>query len=96
LDLLKNALRSWFDHTTVVAEDDPQIHMFETLHQRKLIRMKTLPAVGCEAFAHHAYTLAEYHVGRVYSHARVVSAECREHGANSAIYLPERTAFGAK
>jgi 6-pyruvoyltetrahydropterin/6-carboxytetrahydropterin synthase len=93
LDPLKKALQHWYDHTTVVAEDDPAIGHFVRLNDAALIKLRRMPAVGCEAFAQHAYTLAEYHIGKIAPHARVISTEVREHGANSAIYVPAHRGF---
>ena len=88
-------IRAWlhetFDHTVLVAEDDPEIAEFRHMAERNLIDLRVLPAVGCEAIARLAY----YHVdafareqtgGRVW----LESAEVREHSANSAIYQADR------
>jgi 6-pyruvoyltetrahydropterin/6-carboxytetrahydropterin synthase len=96
LDPLKNSLRHWFDHTTVVALDDPERRHFIDLHNAGLIKMRELADVGCEAFAKHAYELADHHISREFPHARVISAEVREHGANSAIYIPTHRGFGSR
>jgi 6-pyruvoyltetrahydropterin/6-carboxytetrahydropterin synthase len=87
LDTLKKSLKHWFDHTTVVAFDDPAFQHFKGLHDKGIIDMRGMTNVGCEAFAHHAFMLAEHHCKIQFPHVRVVSAEVREHGANSAIYL---------
>jgi 6-pyruvoyltetrahydropterin/6-carboxytetrahydropterin synthase len=84
-------LRAWlhqmFDHTTLVAEDDPQRAEFERLAEHRLADLRILPAVGCEAFAKLAFEHAQGFVaaeteGRVW----VESTEVREHAGNSAIY----------
>jgi 6-pyruvoyltetrahydropterin/6-carboxytetrahydropterin synthase len=90
---LKDRLTYWFDHTTVVADDDPLRAEFIRLHNYGAVDMRTMENVGCEAFAAFAHRLARDAVvaagqeGRV----RVVSAEVREHGANSAIYIEDLT-----
>lgn len=87
---LKQALEFWFDHKLVVAEDDPDIAHFKWLNEvpHKLAQVVVLPNVGCEAFAEHAFRLAEAIVndGRV----RIKSVRCAEHAGNSAIYTEER------
>ena len=47
-----------FDHTTLVAEDDPQLEAFKKLAEIKggyknlgVIDLRIVPAVGCEKFA---------------------------------------------
>lgn len=96
LDDLKTSLRHWFDHTTVIGLDDPAFETFVELHNAGLCQMRALPQVGCEAFARHAYELAVHHCHRQFPHVRVVSAEVREHGANSAVYIPSAILFGER
>lgn len=96
LDELKNTLRYWFDHTTVIAADDPAREHFVKLETAGLIEMRILERVGCEAFAQHAYTLAAILVNKKFPHARVVSCEVKEHGANSAVYQPDPLPFGER
>lgn len=84
-------LRAWlhemFDHTTLVAHDDPKLAMFEALAREDLTDLRILPAVGCEGlaklvFEHAAWMIADETGGRVW----VDSVEVREHGGNAAIY----------
>lgn len=82
---LKVMLQQAFDHKLLVAQDDPQLDNICAL-SAFVADVLVLPAVGCEAFAQQAYHMAMsvIDVDRV----RVVSVECAEHGANSAIYMP--------
>lgn len=82
---LRQYLEDTFDHTLVVAEDDPCKDDLCMLAGLGLADVAVLPAVGCEAFARLVWTKARalYASPRL----RVVSVECREHGANSAIYI---------
>ena len=84
-------VRSWlhdmFDHTLIVAEDDPERAALERLAAAGLADVRVLPAVGCEALAHLVYLRVNEMVdkqteGRVW----VDSVEVREHGGNSALY----------
>ena len=84
-------IRAWlhemFDHTLIVAEDDPEIVQLRELGNRGLASVRVLPAVGCEAVAKfvHGYVSTYVHResgGRVW----LESVEVREHGGNSAIY----------
>jgi 6-pyruvoyltetrahydropterin/6-carboxytetrahydropterin synthase len=84
-------IRAWlhemFDHTLIVAADDPEIAQLRELGHRGLASVRVLPAVGCEAVAKfvHDHVSAYVHKengGRVW----LESVEVREHGGNSAIY----------
>jgi 6-pyruvoyltetrahydropterin/6-carboxytetrahydropterin synthase len=76
-----------FDHTTLIAYDDPYLHLFEQMDAQGTVQLRVLPAVGAEKFAEFVYNKVNDFVqieteGRV----RVVSVEAREHEKNSAIY----------
>jgi 6-pyruvoyltetrahydropterin/6-carboxytetrahydropterin synthase len=90
LKALKNHLETFFDHKTVVAEDDPYLSELQNLHRLGVLDLVVLPATGCEAFAAHAYVLAMDILKRdgFYPRCRVVEVEVAEHGANSGIFIP--------
>ena len=87
-----------FDHTLVVAEDDPKLEMFKQMaefglqDQGGVCDLRIVPAVGCEMFAKMAYDkMAELLASGnmrypVNPTVRIKSVEVFEHGANSAIY----------
>lgn len=84
-------VRAWlhemFDHTLLVAADDPERERLEALGRHGLADVRVVPAVGCEATARlvHARVsgmVRELSSGRVW----LESVEVREHGGNSAIY----------
>ena len=87
-----------FDHTLVVAEDDPKLEMFKQMAELGLqdkggvCDLRIVPAVGCEMFAKIAYDkMAELLASGNMNYpinpsVRVKSVEVFEHGANSAIY----------
>ena len=84
---VKAWLKDLFDHTMLVAQDDPELARFEALHRDGLVNLRVLPAVGCEAtakhvFGHVAAFIHEETKGRVW----LESVEVKEHGGNSAIY----------
>lgn len=88
LKSFRQLLEHTFDHTMLVAKDDPYIHNIAELGASGLARIVVVDATGAEAFAKLVYTRAEVwladngHKPR----CRVLSVEVREHGANSAIY----------
>lgn len=90
LKKLKELLQENFDHKTVVAFDDPQRSLIIQL-DGIIADVVEVYAVGCEQFAKLASTLAHEVLEEAgyLPRVRVHSVECREHGANSAIYLPE-------
>ena len=91
LKSLKGILEDTFDHKLLVAEDDPEIAQLRQLGDSGLAQVVVLPAVGCEAFAHMVYEVAEQwladagYAPRVRMHLVTI----REHGANSATYMGE-------
>jgi len=84
LGTLKKFLKEMFDHTTVVAFDDPEVKVFEDLNNKNLVDLRLLENVGCEAFAETVFNFcsAEYDNDRV----KVKSVRVFEHGANSAVF----------
>ena len=78
-----------FDHTCLVAEDDPGIGGFKTMDALGVIQLRILPAVGAEKFAEYLYNklnpfIQEETEGRV----KIVKVEFFENERNSAIYEP--------
>ena len=76
-----------FDHTTIVATDDPGIGGFRTMNELGIIQLRELEAVGAEQFAKYIYDKLNTFVqeetdGRV----SVVRVEFMEHSKNTAIY----------
>lgn len=57
LNTLKDKLDDWFDHTFLVAEDDPEFKTFEELHKKHLCKMVVVERTGCEGLAKY---LADY------------------------------------
>lgn len=88
---LKGWLEDTFDHTLVVASDDPHLLILKQLEGHGLARIVEVEATGCEAFAKLIYECAEIWL-QDYGYAprvRLRSVEVREHGANGAIYTGE-------
>lgn len=90
---MKKWLEDKFDHTLVVAEDDPQRGALEELNAKGLAEVRVFPAVGSERFAEMAFLkmesilLQSERAGTSLNPTvRVKSVECFEHGANSAIF----------
>lgn len=88
---LKSILETTFDHTLLVAEDDPLRAAFEVLQGRGACRVVIVPGTGCERFAEMIYEVTEQWLKDAGYSPRcwLVSVEVREHGANSAIFSKE-------
>ena len=87
---IKDHMNHMFDHTTIVAKDDPELNSFKNLEEKGLIQLRILNHVGCEKFAEYVFNYINTKVfeeteGRV----RVLKVESFEGGTNnSALYEP--------
>ena len=77
-----------FDHTLVVAEDDPELLAFQQMDKAGVAQVRVIPATGAEKFAEYIYNKLNKFVdteteGRV----RVTKVKFMEHGKNAAYYV---------
>ena len=76
-----------FDHTTIIAEDDPSLSIFKDMHTMGIIQLRVIPATGAEQFAKYIYDkVSEFISEETNNRVRVVSVEFMEHNKNTAIY----------
>ncbi len=84
-----------FDHTVIIAEDDPllpELKMFDNLpnlgnNNKGGIQLRVIPATGAEKFAEYIYNkLNNFVLIETNYRVKVKQVEFREHGKNSAIY----------
>lgn len=52
---LKQKLEEWFDHTLLVAQDDPEKEEFVRLHNKGLAKIVEVEKTGCEGLADFLY-----------------------------------------
>jgi 6-pyruvoyltetrahydropterin/6-carboxytetrahydropterin synthase len=52
---LKKILEDQFDHTLLVAQDDPELETFKLLESKKMAKLTILPRLGCEGLADMLY-----------------------------------------
>ena len=76
-----------FDHTILVAKDDPMISLINDLEHNQIAQVRVVEATGAEKFAEFIFGKLNTFVqtetdGRV----RVAKVEFMEHGKNTAIY----------
>ena len=76
---------SMFDHTYLVATDDPEMDTVQMLQDKNLIDIRVVDAVGCERFAELTFDKASSIIADKYGdRCWVESVTVREHEANSA------------
>jgi 6-pyruvoyltetrahydropterin/6-carboxytetrahydropterin synthase len=92
LKSFKSWLEYMFDHTLIIANDDPEFDLLFDL-PKHIADVRVVPAVGCERFAEMAYNKMkeiledDISEGRALNPTvRVKSMEVFEHEGNSAIY----------
>jgi len=76
-----------FDHTMIIAEDDPEVEAFKQMDKAGVAQVRVIPATGAEKFAEYIYNKLNKFVdteteGRV----RVTKVKFMEHGKNAACY----------
>ena len=86
---LRDWLHEMFDHTLLVASDDPDLATLQALGRAGLAQLRVVDAVGCEAFAALAHRwacgfLAAETAGRV----ALEQVEVSEHPGNAASFTP--------
>jgi 6-pyruvoyltetrahydropterin/6-carboxytetrahydropterin synthase len=75
------------DHTTVIAQDDPHLDCFEELDQQGIIKLRVLPATGCERFAEYLYgVINDFLQLETEGRVKATKVEVYEHERNSASY----------
>ncbi|AGF91621.1 queuosine biosynthesis QueD, PTPS-I [Cellulophaga phage phi47:1] len=84
-------IRDWFsymfDHTTIVAIDDPSRQALQEL-DREALDLRILERVGCEYFAEFVWHFLNNKLGYISKNndAKILCVECIENEKNSAIY----------
>jgi 6-pyruvoyltetrahydropterin/6-carboxytetrahydropterin synthase len=76
-----------FDHTMIIAEDDPFIESFKLMGTAGAAQVRILPAVGAEKFAEYIYNkLQEFVNTETEGRVKIVQVQFMENQRNSAIY----------
>jgi len=78
-----------FDHTFIVAEDDPFVESFQRMDEAGVAQVRVVPATGAERFAEFIYSKVNpFVVAETDGRVKIAKVEFKEHGKNSAIYIP--------
>ena len=85
---IKNLLEKQYDHTTVVAADDPELDTFKLMSEKGMIDLRIADkGVGIERTAEWVYENANKFVTeQTNNRVRIIKVEVWEHEGNSAIY----------
>lgn len=85
---IKKLLEDQYDHTTVVAADDPELDTFKLLSDKSMIDLRIAEkGVGIERTAEWVYeTTNKFVTEQTDKRVRVIKVEVWEHEGNSAIY----------
>ena len=76
-----------FDHTTLIAEDDPFLNAFVEMGSAGAAQIRILPNVGAEQFAKYIFEKLDTFVQEeTNSRVKVVRVEFMEHNKNTAVY----------
>ena len=76
-------LKERFDHTLLVAKDDPELDLIKSLNN-KAAKIIEMDKISCEYFAEMTYKYIDEHLSNI--DVEVISGEVSEHGSNAAIY----------
>jgi len=76
-----------FDHTMIIAEDDPEVKAFKQMDAAGVAQVRVIPATGAEKFAEYIYNkLNEFVKTETDNRVRVIKVKFMEHGKNAAYY----------
>ena len=76
-----------FDHTMIIAEDDPEIKAFQQMDAVGVAQVRIIPATGAEKVAEYIYNkLNEFVKTETDNRVRVIKVKFMEHGKNAAYY----------
>ena len=79
-----------FDHTMLIAADDPFAKAFDEMGKSGVAQVRIVPATGAEKFAELIYQkVAPFILEETEGRVSVIRVEFSEHAKNSAIYEPK-------
>jgi 6-pyruvoyltetrahydropterin/6-carboxytetrahydropterin synthase len=76
-----------FDHTMIIAEDDPELRAFQQMDTAGVAQVRVIPATGAEKFSEYIYNkLNEFVKTETDNRVKVIKVKFMEHGKNAAYY----------
>ena len=76
-----------FDHTMIIAEDDPELEAFKQMDVAGVAQVRIIEATGAEKFAEYIYNkLNRFVLTETDDRVRVIKVKFMEHGKNAAYY----------
>ena len=84
---VKEWLVDMFDHTLLVASDDPMYKELMRLADSGIADIEVVDEIGCEAFAKLVYDFVSAYIATNDVACVVRKVTCREHANNSASYI---------
>jgi 6-pyruvoyltetrahydropterin/6-carboxytetrahydropterin synthase len=83
----KSWMDNMFDHTVIVADDDPYLEQFKEMWKDGIIQLRIIQSVGAEQFAKYIYEkLNDFVQAETEGRVKVTQVEFREHEKNTAFY----------
>ena len=77
-----------FDHTLIVAEDDPHLNAFKEMGTAGVAQVRVIEATGAEKFAEFVFNkINEFVKTETKNRVRVTKVKFMEHGKNAAYYI---------
>lgn len=95
LDWIKHHLEYMFDHTLLLAADDPELEKFYHLDRQGVVVLRTLPeGIGMEGTSKYLCEWADAELRkRTKGRCWVISVEAKENDKNSVIYFNPDAGF---
>lgn len=77
-----------FDHTLIVADNDPFKNAFIEMGEAGVAQIRIIPATGAEKFAEYIFNkVNEFVVKETEGRVKVIKVKFMEHGKNAAYYV---------
>ena len=84
----KEWMEYMFDHTTIIAEDDPFLEAFRKMDDAGAAQIRVIPATGAERFSEYIFNkLNEFVLEETDGRVKVIKVKFMEHGKNAAYYV---------
>jgi 6-pyruvoyltetrahydropterin/6-carboxytetrahydropterin synthase len=76
-----------FDHTVIIAENDPELNYFIKMDKLGLAQVRIIKATGAEKFAEYIYNkINSFVITETDNRVRVTKVKFMEHAKNAAYY----------